>query len=276
MADSQSQEATEVDPRKALAERYLQRARAELAAKEGDHAPGRPRDGDSPGPIALSEMRLQFGAATFLHFLLLLPLITFTGFALLWCYVLVNFNIMVGRAVLIPTGILTFITLSYASTYYLGLIESTSQGETTPEDALRGTWQDWFWMLPATVGMLAAAAGLGYLISIPFPNARWQVIGWAVLVLYPFLQLSSLESGNPFAPFSWPMFTTLFKRPLMWITVYAVTFGLAFLVAAVARAAWRDPPYFTFAVLGPMFTICLLIYGLLLGLAARWLSLKSG
>jgi hypothetical protein len=272
MADSQ--DATEIDPRKALAQRYMQKAHAELAAKDEKRPTAPRRDGPS-SPVSASALVPRITSATYLHFLLLLPLITFTSLVLLWCYVLVNFSLMVGRFVLIPTGILTFITVSYASAYYLGLIESTSHGETTPEEALRGSWQDWFWMLPSTVGILAASAGIGYFISLPFDGSRWQIVGWATVALYPFLQLSSLETGAPFSLFSWPVMKTLLTRPLMWITVYAITFGLTKILIMAFHAAWRDPPYFTAAVMGPLITLSLLIYGVLLGTAARWMSLKS-
>jgi F0F1-type ATP synthase membrane subunit c/vacuolar-type H+-ATPase subunit K len=119
------------------------------------------------------------------------------------------------------------------------------------------------------------AAGIGYLVSLPFPANRWMVIGITTLVLYPMMQLTSLENGSPFAPFSWPMAKTLFTHPLMWIAVYAVTFLIALTVGGIARAAWRDPPYFTAVIMGPVLVVVILIYGLILGTAARWLSLKG-
>jgi hypothetical protein len=89
------------------------------------------------------------------------------------------------------------------------------------------------------------------------------------------MQLSCLETGSPLSPFSWPIFTTLGTRPLMWASLYGISFVGAVLLSTVAKSAWRDPPYFTVMVMGPLITIALLIYGLLLGTAARWLSLKG-
>jgi hypothetical protein len=61
----------------------------------------------------------------------------------------------------------------------------------------------------------------------------------------------------------------------MWLSVYAITFLVAMVVTGIAKAAWRDPPYFTAAIVGPILPVVLLIYGLILGTAARWLSLKG-
>lgn len=269
----------EVDPRKAIAERYLQRARAELADKEKEqkakhHAPPR-RAGQSDKPVGLGELRPRIAGSTLIHLILLMPVTIVASLMMVWCLVLLEFHMVVGRTIVMPAGILLILSLSYMTAYYLGIIESTSHGETNPDEALHGNWQDWFWQMPATVGVFAMSAGIGYLISLPFPGSRWMVIGISVLLLYPFMQLSSLETGSPFAPFSWQMTQTLFTRPIMWGTVYAAAFLLAMLLAATAKAVWRDPPYFTVTVMGPLVAVSLLIYGLVLGTAARWLSLKG-
>ena len=275
MADTRSHEPAEVDPRKAMAQRYLERARAELAAKEAERPVRRRSEPESDTPATLGNLQPRLSGSTYIHLLLLMPVVTLSGLAILWCYVLLNFDVLVGRVIALPTGILLYVAISYASAYYLGLIESTSRGETNPDEALRGDWRDWFWLVPSTVGMFAAAAGIGYLLSLPFPNARWEVIGVTTLLLYPILQLSCLETGSPLSPFSLPVFSTLFTRPLMWTSLYGISFVAALGLSAVAKIAWRDPPYFTVMVLGPLVTITLLIYGLLLGTAARWLSLKG-
>jgi hypothetical protein len=275
MADTHSSEPLEVDPRKALAERYMQRARAELAAKETDRPKPRQADVRSSSPVAVGDLWPRISGSTFIHLILLMPVAAVSAVMAVWCLVLLEFSLIVGRIIVMPAGILLMLSISYAMAYYLGVIESTSHGETTPDEALRGTWQDWFWQLPATAGVFSMAAGIGYLVSLPFPSNRWVVIGITTLVLYPLMQLSSLETGSPFTPFSLPMTKTLFRHPLMWLSIYAASFLGAMLVAGVARVAWRDPPYLTAAVLGPVLACVLLVYGLILGLAARWLSLKG-
>jgi hypothetical protein len=269
------QDSAEVDPRKALAERYMQRAHADLSTKKAEKPKPRRADISTNEAVSLGDLRPRVSGSTFIHLILLMPVIVVASLMAIWCLVLLEFDLMVGRTIAMPAGILLILSISYATAYYLGLIESTSHGETNPDEALRGTWQDWFWQLPATIGVFAMAAGIGYLISLPFPNSRWLVIGWSTLFLYPMMQLSSLETGSPFAPFSWPMTKTLFTHPFMWAAVYSATFFLAWWLAVVAKAAWRDPPYFTAVVVAPLFVIALSIYGLVLGSAARWLTLKG-
>jgi hypothetical protein len=192
-----------------------------------------------------------------------------------WCYVLLDLAFIAGRIIALPTAVIIFLALSYGSAFYLGIVESTSHGRTSPDDALSGSWQGWFWSLPSTLGMAAAAAGIGWLVSLPFAGAGWEVIGVTAVLLYPLLQLSMLETGSALAPISLKVFRTLGTRPLAWISVYAVTLVIFTLVALLARVAWRDPPYVTMLVMGPVATIALLVYGLLLGTLARWFTLKG-
>jgi hypothetical protein len=275
MADQNVHEPAEADPRKALAERYMQRARAELAAKEIERPKSLRANVRSTEPVAISDFWPRFSGSTFIHLILLMPVLTTAALMAVWCLVLLEFSLIVGRIIIMPAGILLMLSISYAMAYYLGVIESTSHGETTPDESLRGTWQDWFWQLPATVGVFGMAVGIGYVVSLPFTDSRWLVIGSTTLVLYPLMQLSSLETGSPFAPFSGAITKTLVTHPLMWLSVYAITFLVAMAVSGVAKAAWRDPPYFTAAILGSILPVVLLVYGLVLGTAARWLSLKG-
>lgn len=275
MADQNVHESAEVDPRKALAERTMQRARAELAAKEAQRPQPRPTNVRSSERVAIGDLWPRISGSTFIHLILLMPVLTVAALMAVWCLVLLEFSLIVGRIIIMPAGILLILSISYAMAYYLGVIESTSHGEANPDESLRGTWQDWFWQLPATVGVFAMAAGIGYLVSLPFPGHRWLLIGITTLVLYPLMQLSSLETGSPFAPFSWAMTKTLITHPLMWLSVYALSFLGAMLVSGIAKAAWRDPPYITAAILGAILPTVILSYGLVLGTAARWLSLKG-
>lgn len=274
MADSATPRPPEVDPRRALAQKYMQKAHAELEAKEQE----KPRERKPPRtdePTQLADLVPSIEGATYVHVILVMPLAIFSGLAFAWCYGLLDRLFVLGRIMALPVGVLVILTLSYLSAIYLGVIESTSHGTTTPEDALRGDWRDWFWSLPMTVGMLFLAALVGYVVSLLFPQARWEVVAGACWLLYPLLQLSCLETGSPAAPLSPPVLATLFTRPLMWMTIYASTFVLCAGLLAVSKAVYRDPPVLTIVVVAPLSVFVVFAYGLILGTAARWLSLKG-
>jgi len=276
MNDAKRTESTEQDPRRRLAERYLQSAREDLAAKEAGQSVSHRRQAsrvDSNASIAA--LAPSISGSTFVHALLLMFVLTLGALAFVWCFVLLSFNFFVGRIIALPTGVLVILGLSYASACYLGILESTSHGHTTPDDQLQGDWRDWFWSLPSTLGMFALATAVGYGLGQLAPDNTWVIVDITIWLLYPILQLSSLETGSPLLPFSVPVLRSLGTRVLAWMLFYGVSFLLMFIVGALAKAAWRDPPYVTMLLLGPIATVALLVYGWMLGQLARWLSLKG-
>jgi hypothetical protein len=137
----------EDDPRAALARQYLQSAEAKLAAE----AAAKPRRRRAAGKREAG-FRFVIAPATFMHAALAALALTLVLLALVLTYHMLHVNFVVGRVVALPTGVLTAAVLGYMSVCYLGIIESTSTGETNV-DALSGDWQVWLWPLPASLGM---------------------------------------------------------------------------------------------------------------------------
>ena len=262
--------AAPVDPRLALAQQYLKSAKTDVAAKAAADPRSRraASQSDDTRPRAFS---LSVAPATFIHLLLAVVALTFAALAVLWCLHLLLLNFAAGRIVALPTGVIVAAAAGYLSVLFLGVIESTSNGQTNV-DSLDGDWREWFWTLPATLGMLAIAAFAGWFISLGVPINVWVLIGFTALALYPILQLSSLETGTPFAPLSLPVIQSLGKHPLAWFVFYAISFAVANVLWAICGLAWHDPPYVTVLIMGPLVTVALFFYGWLLGQLAFLIS----
>ncbi len=115
--------------------------------------------------------------------------------------------------------------------------------------------------------------GLGWAISRFAPSATWPIISGTVWLLYPVFQLSTLETGSFALPISVPVLSTLATRPLIWMSLYGLSFVLASVVAWLGQATWRDPPYLTMLWMGPVATVALMIYAWLIGQLARWFAI---
>jgi hypothetical protein len=261
-----------VDPRHALAQQYLKSATTDIAVKEREERRAR---ANSPAAATPRErvrpFSLSIAPATFVHIVLAMVVFTFAALAVLWCLHLMLLNFVAGRVVALPTGVVVAAVLSYLSAIFLSVIESTSTGR-TEVDALPGDWRDWFWTLPSTLGMLAIAAFVGWFLSLGLPINVWLLVAVCALVLYPILQLSSLETGSPLAPLSLPVLQSFAKHPLGWFIFYAVSFAVANVLWAIARLAWRDPPYATVLIVGPLVAVALVFYAWLLGQLAYLIS----
>lgn len=262
------------DPRHLLAQRRMQAAHEELSAKEAASSTSkRKRHSTHEGELALAELMPSISGSTIVHCILLMIVIVLCDLSVLGCVILLSVVPIAAWATCLAAGVLNAVGLSYASAYYLGVIESTSNGHTTPDQALREDWRTWFWTLPASLGMLALAAIVGYGISRPFPEATLEIIGVTVWLLYPLLQLSSLETGSPLSPVSLPVLRTLVTRPAAWIVFYALSFLFLLLGYGLIQLTWRDPPILTVLLGGPLEAVGLLGYGWMLGQLGRWLTL---
>jgi hypothetical protein len=249
------------DPRAAYARQYLEKAAAALAEEEAAK-PRRERRTNRGG--SGKTFSLSVAPSAFVHVVLASLAMTFAALCVLWCFHLLTINFVAGRVVAVPTGIVVAATLGYVSVLFLGFIESTSTGH-TDVDALQGDWQDWFWTLPSTLGIVAFTAFIGWLISLAVPANVWLVIGWCILLLYPVLQLSSMEAGVPFVAFSLPVLRSVAKSSVAWIIFYAISLTVANVLWGITRAAWRDPPYPTVLVMGPVVGVALFVYAWMLG-----------
>ena len=272
-AAGKSAEAAPDDPRLALAQQYLKTATTDVAEKEAAR-PRAHRAKAVPGRDGPKAFSLSIAPATFVHILLAIVALTFAALAVLLCYHLLLVNFVAGRVIALPAGVVVAAAMSYLSALFLGVIESTSLGR-TEVDSLPGDWREWFWTLPATLGMLGTAAFIGWFLSLGLPVNVWLLIAINMLLLYPILQLSSLETGTPLAPLSLPVLQSIAKHPFGWFLFYAVTFALVNVLWAVGRLAWNDPPYSTVLIMGPLVTLALFFYAWLLGQLAYLISTQK-
>ncbi len=145
MADAPQKDSSEIDPRRRLAQRYMESAHADLAAKEAERPVRGRRAEDHLGSGSVTDLLPSLSASVIVHAILLAVVVTLAALGLVWCYVLLDLAFIAGRIIALPTAVIIFLALSYGSAFYLGIVESTSHGSTSPDDALRGNWQDWFW-----------------------------------------------------------------------------------------------------------------------------------
>jgi hypothetical protein len=269
---AEKQAEASADPRLALAQQYLKTATVDVAEKE--KAERRTPRGAARSGTRARAFSLSVTPATFAHVLLAPIAFTFAALTLLWCYILLMTFFEAGRIIALPTGVIVFSALSYISVLYLGIIETTSLGQ-TEVDSLPSDWREWFWTLPSTVGMLAIAAFVGWFLSLGMPVNVWVLIAICGLLLYPILQLSALETGSPLQPLSIPVLKSIGQHPLGWFLFYAISFAVVNVLWAIGRFAWCDPPYFTVIVMAPLVCLALLFYAWLLGQLAYLISTEK-
>jgi hypothetical protein len=230
-----------------------------------------PGNGTAVGKRTPAAFTFEIAPATFAHLVLAALALTFVGLAAVWSYAVLNANFTAGRVMALSLGMICAAVLGYLSVLFLSVVESTSNGRTSVE-SLQGEWREWFWTLPSTLGLLAIAVFIGWLLSVVLTANFWFMIAACAVLLYPILQLSSLETGSPFAPLSLPVLASTVKHPLGWFVFYAISCALANSLWLAARLAWHDPPYITVFIVAPIATVALFFYAWLLGQLAHLIS----
>lgn len=263
-----------IDPRILAAQQFVTKV-VDKASREKEAekkaAQPRPKDETAAGKRSNAAFTFKITSATIAHLVLSALALTFVGLAAVFSYAVLGADFTAGRVMAVSLGMVSAAAMGYLSVVFLAVVESTSNGCTSVE-ALQGDWREWFWTLPSTLGMLAIAAFIGWLLSVVFSANVWYMIAACAVLLYPILQLSSLETGSPFAPLSAPVLKSIVKHPLGWFVIYGISLALANGLWLAARLAWHDPPYSTIVILGPIATVALFFYAWLLGQLASLIS----
>jgi hypothetical protein len=182
-----------------------------------------------------------------------------------FCYHMLNVMFVLGRILGLPVGLLTAAVLSYVSAMYLCVVRETAEGGDAVNDWSTDGWREWFWTLPSTLGMLVIALVAGWFAGRLTPETWWLPALVVTLLLYPVLQLCTLESESVIMPVSWRILRTLLTHPVAWAVFYLETSALAIGFCLLAYFVFADPPYVSLMILAPFLSSLILVYGRLLG-----------
>jgi hypothetical protein len=162
-------------------------------------------------------------------------------------------------------------TGSYAAVVWQVVVVDTASG--LPE---MGSWEehpirDYLFdlvFMQYWLGLAAALShGLGWLAYLPndAPGAYWIAFGIGVVLLFPILSLSALERGarwNVASPLVW---SSLGRRPGVWLAFYLLSTGLVGISALATRWCWDRWPWGSLPPLSVVWGAVVLIH-------ARWLG----
>lgn len=163
-----------------------------------------------------------------------------------------------------------FLTMTYTAACFLGVVEDTAAGLDNIEwpDA---NWREWFWTLwpPAYLFVLAALPGL--LLGSIVPGYRLAMTLATAFILFPIAQLSALEAGMPFIPYSPPVVRTLKSHTSAWLKFYAISLAMCAVLTMACSGAYIFARGIEPMIEGPLLAAGVLIYGRLLGRLA-WVA----
>jgi hypothetical protein len=224
----------------------------------------------------LSDLITLWGVKAIAACLLLSAGMFFTAMGDLYCLWLFSQGMgIAARCFALPLFFISVLVYSYASACFLAILTGTATGYDKIDDWPTGLWKDWFWTLPSTVGMLAAAIMLGSFIGGFLMPTSWRPTIIITFFVYPILQFSVVENGSLMNPVSVPVWRSFRTVWWAWLIFYAVTAAGVILFYVVIRLSMLISPVAGVAAGSILECACFFLYARLLGRLA-WCALKYG
>lgn len=178
-------------------------------------------------------------------------------------------GIAIGALLLIAPAVL-FAFIWIAMTWAVGsaILEDTAAGmnhiENWPESLVLDDLPTL--VCPGVATFLAAVPALAihYLSKNGAPQIRFLEPVFVVL-LFPFLLLSILETGSVFVPISKPVYRCVRKRPGTWVWFYVESTAILGAAAWITTELWLRGAWWRFALAATLATAAIIVYFRLLG-----------
>jgi len=165
-----------------------------------------------------------------------------------------------------------------ASAQYLAILRDTADGYHQIENWPEAMFLDWlgdaFYLINSVA--LSVIVGLGIARVLQLAGlVSWPGVPAALLILFPVLLLSFLETNSPLNPLSLPVWRSLLTFWWVWGLFYVETTVLVAAVGFLAMLAATYVPALGMALAAPLLVAALMIYFRLLGRLA-WRCGRAG
>ena len=189
-----------------------------------------------------------------------------------------QFGILGGAFLGLPAMWIGLWTCSYAAACCLPIVSDTAAGMNRIANWPDPVWNEWMAQLIYVAYIAGEAMLIGYaagLIAELLGGPAWIVWTATAFLLYPIIQLSSLEADSVFVPVTRPILRTLIACWWGWLAFYSLSGMLLSACIGLAIAGWIWSPFPAAIALGPLVAASLLIIARLLGRLAWRASLLS-
>lgn len=177
-------------------------------------------------------------------------------------------GLLIAMMLLGTSGVAGIIWAAAAFASCLAVVQDTAEGNEAIENWPEVVFLDWmldgFFVLDSLA--LGAAVGLGaQRVFSAVGLQEWPAVPISVLVMFPVLLLSMLETGSPLNPLSAPVWRSLLTAWWAWGLFYLETTALLAAVLWFAGLVVDFIGILAIAVAAPVLVAMLLIYSRLLG-----------
>jgi len=182
-------------------------------------------------------------------------------------------QVFAAMALIACSGVATLVWIAPAAAICLAVVQETAEGNDTIEHWPEAVYLDWMLSVLFIFNSLGAATfgGVGVrrlLIALDWPS--WPAVPATVILTFPILLLSMLETGSALNPASTPIWRSLLGARWAWGLFYLETTLLVAAGVALTASAFVWAGLWGVALAAPVLMAGVLVYARLLGQLA-WL-----
>jgi predicted Zn finger-like uncharacterized protein len=171
-------------------------------------------------------------------------------------------NMLLGVMLSTFTIILNLAVLSFAASSCHAAIQDTADGHDVPLDDSLPDWDHWVFTLLSWISLWAASAAIGYPLSLAIGPIAFLITS---TLFFPVLLLSAMECESFIMPYSPPVLRTLGTYFHGWLVFHLLTVLLFAAWIVAFDFGFREAPYVTVLLSGPVLATIMLVYSRLLG-----------
>jgi hypothetical protein len=247
-----------------LVKRHMQRAE-EKRVSEAEGLPPPPRWPMIEGVLSFPFYLNALGSWMFISFGLMV-----TGWLLMFW---IEYGAIGGMSTAyyigMPTCLMGILTIGYAASCCLTIIQETSNGWDTFEVSPGMEWKEWVWSFAHIMALLLQAGMVGYIALLLSPAHPWLSLAIGAFVAFPFVLLGALAADGAWVPLAiGAVFRSLVRVWWAW--------ALFFLEITPMVVAWvwlttvelhgeGDTPWLVPLYSAPLLAAIILIYARLIG-----------
>lgn len=232
------------------------------------------RPGEAEEPPPLPRRPMLSGVFTFPFYLGTLAAWMFitlglmvTGWLLMF---LLQWGTVLGftsaRLIGAPTIAAGLLTLGYAATCCLMIIEQTSYGWDKIEVLPEGDWKEWVWNYAYFAALLLEAALAGAAVRVVTACDSWILAIATTVAVYPLVLLGALAADRAWAPTAIrTVLASLVRLYRSWALFYGVMAATVVAWVILVRTGLEDSPWLVPLYAAPLLSAIILIWARMVG-----------
>ncbi len=199
-----------------------------------------------------------------------------TAWLLMLCIERSPMGMLSARTFGVATCAAGLLTIGYAFSCCLVIMEETSHGWDAVEVSAGIEWKEWVWNFGHLAALVLQAGIVGGVVNLAGRSDSWLVMIWGTLAAFPVVMLGALAAGGAWAPLAiGTVLRSLVRHAWAWGFFYLETTTIIVAWVALTKKGLEEAPWLVPLYAAPLLAAVILIYARLAGRLAACIGAKE-